>query len=85
MQRTMALLQPCVSLMMALPALMVFLSVALRAPLNRVLNIIVGALYTAIITVTMWAGPKHFVALPLPQGMHNDAPKGRLLQRTRAK
>jgi hypothetical protein len=50
-----------VSLMMALPSTMIFLSVALPARLNRLVNITVGVLYSAIITVTMWAGPKHFL------------------------
>ena len=50
-----------VSLMMAIPALMIFLSVALRAQVNRVLNMIFGAVYTAIIGFTMWGGPRHFV------------------------
>lgn len=50
-----------VSLMMAIPSVMIFLSVALSARLNRALNILAGALYTAIIAVTMWGGPMHFV------------------------
>jgi hypothetical protein len=49
-----------VSAMMAVPSLMIFLSVALPARPNRVLNIICGALYTAIISLTMWSGA-HFI------------------------
>jgi Family of unknown function (DUF6326) len=44
------------SAMMAIPAVMIFLSVAPRASLNRWLNIVAGALYTAIILITMWGG-----------------------------
>lgn len=42
------------SIVMAIPSVMIFLSLALRPGPNRVLNIIVGALFTAIIMVTMW-------------------------------
>lgn len=49
-----------VSAMMAIPSLMIFLSVALPARPNRLLNIAFGALYTAIISLTMWSGV-HFV------------------------
>jgi hypothetical protein len=42
------------SVVMAIPSVMIFLSVALKANLNRRLNIIVGVLYTAIILITMW-------------------------------
>jgi Family of unknown function (DUF6326) len=42
------------SALMAIPALMIFLSVALKASVNRWLNIIFGALYTAVIAITMW-------------------------------
>jgi hypothetical protein len=49
-----------VSAMMAIPSLMIFLSVALRARANRLLNVVAGALYTAIIAVTMWSGA-HFI------------------------
>jgi len=41
------------SLMMAIPSIMVFLSVALKPHLNRILNIVFGTLYTMIILVTM--------------------------------
>jgi hypothetical protein len=43
------------SLMMAIPILMIFLSVALPPKLNRSLNIAVGAFYTGIILITMWS------------------------------
>ncbi|HEX8149679.1 MAG TPA: DUF6326 family protein [Pyrinomonadaceae bacterium] len=46
------------SVMLAIPALMIFLSLALKANLSRWLNIILGALYTVIILLTMpgaWA------------------------------
>ena len=49
-----------VSMMMAVPSLMIFLSVALPARPNRILNIIAGAAYTAIISMTMWSGA-HFI------------------------
>jgi hypothetical protein len=42
------------SLMMAIPSVMIFLSVALTATLNRWMNIIFGAVYTVIILITMW-------------------------------
>lgn len=42
------------SLMMAVPSIMIFLSLALRPNLNRWLNIIFGAIYTVIILITMW-------------------------------
>lgn len=46
------------SVSMAIPAVMVFLSLALRPAPNRVLNIILGALYTVFVLLTMpgaWA------------------------------
>ena len=49
-----------VSAMMAAPSLMIFLSVALPAWPNRLLNIVCGALYTGIIGLTMWTGA-HFI------------------------
>jgi hypothetical protein len=49
-----------VSAMMAVPSLMIFLSVALPAGPNRILNMICGGLYSAIIGLTMWSGA-HFV------------------------
>jgi hypothetical protein len=42
------------SLMMAIPSVMIFLSVALNANPNRWLNIVFGVIYTAIIMITMW-------------------------------
>ena len=42
------------SLMMAIPSVMIFLSVALKPKLNRWLNIIFGVIYTLIILITMW-------------------------------
>ena len=42
------------SVMLAIPAVMIFLSLALKPGLSRWLNIVFGALYTAIILITMW-------------------------------
>ena len=42
------------SVMMAIPSVMIFLSVASKSKLNRWLNIIFGAIYTVIILITMW-------------------------------
>lgn len=42
------------SLMMAIPSIMVFLSLALKPNLNRWTNIIFGVIYTVIILFTMW-------------------------------
>ena len=42
------------SVMMAIPSVMIFLSVALRPNLSRWLNIIFGVIYTLIILITMW-------------------------------
>jgi len=42
------------SAMLAIPALMIALSVLLGPRLSRILNIVFGFLYTAIIFVTMW-------------------------------
>ena len=42
------------SVMLAIPALMIFLSVALKPQLNRWLNIVFGVVYTIIILLTMW-------------------------------
>lgn len=49
-----------VSAVMAVPSLMIFLSTALPAAPNRVLNLVVGAVYTGIISLTMWSGA-HFI------------------------
>ena len=43
------------SIMLAIPSLMIFLSVALRPKLNRWLNICFGILYSLVILITMWA------------------------------
>ena len=42
------------SLMMAIPSVMIFLSLALKPNLNRWVNITLGVIYTAIILITMW-------------------------------
>jgi len=42
------------SVMLAIPSLMIFLSVVLPPVSNRWLNIVAGAAYTAIILKTMW-------------------------------
>ena len=42
------------SLILAIPSLMIFLSVALPPVFNRWLNIVAGAVYTAIILKTTW-------------------------------
>jgi len=42
------------SLMLAIPAVMIFLSVALKPVLIRWLNIVFGVVYTVIILITMW-------------------------------
>lgn len=41
------------SILMAIPAVMVFLTLVLRAPVNRWLNMILGIVYTAIMLLTM--------------------------------
>ncbi len=41
------------SILMAIPAIMVFLSLALKANLNRLLNMIFGIVYTIIMLITM--------------------------------
>ena len=45
------------SAMLAIPSVMIFLSVALSPPVNRWVNVIAGVLYTIIILVTMWDWP----------------------------
>ena len=42
------------SIMMAIPSVMICLTLLLKAALSRWLNIIFGALFTAIICITMW-------------------------------
>jgi hypothetical protein len=41
------------SIMMAIPAIMIFLSLALKASLNRWMNIILGVVYTLFVLITM--------------------------------
>lgn len=41
------------SVLMSIPALMVFLSLALKASLNRWVNIVLGVLYTVFVLITM--------------------------------
>ena len=42
------------AVMMAIPSVMIYLSVGLQSKLNRWLNIVFGVIYTAIILITMW-------------------------------
>ena len=42
------------SVMMAIPSVMIFLSLALKPSLNRWVNIVLGVIYTVIILITMW-------------------------------
>lgn len=42
------------SAMMAIPSVMIFLSLALKPNVNRWLNITFGTLYSLIIVITMW-------------------------------
>ena len=55
------------SILMAVPSLMIFLSVALPARYNRVLNIVVGAFFTLLLTLIAftagWYFYKFFAAL----------------------
>lgn len=46
-----------VAVLMSIPALMVFLSLALKPQVNRWLNIIFGLLFTLVILVTLFMGP----------------------------
>jgi hypothetical protein len=39
------------SVLMAVPSVMIFLSIALRAPINRWLNIVFGVFYTCIMVL----------------------------------
>jgi hypothetical protein len=43
------------SVMMSIPSVMIFLSLALKPKLNRWLNVIFGVIFTAIILITMWS------------------------------
>jgi hypothetical protein len=49
------------SLMMAIPSVMIFLSLALKANVNRWLNIVFGVLYTIIIVVTAYGSWAFFI------------------------
>jgi hypothetical protein len=49
-----------VSAMIAIPSLMIALSVLLPAAVSRLLNLLFGGLYTIIIGITMWTGA-HFI------------------------
>jgi hypothetical protein len=40
---------------LAIPGVMIFLSLVLKPQVNRWLNIVLGVLYTAIILLTMWS------------------------------
>ena len=54
------------SVMMSVPAVMVFLSLVLPRAISRVLNIVLGALYAVIVVVTMihgWQFDLYFLAL----------------------
>ena len=42
------------SVTLAIPSVMIFLSLVLKPNFNRWLNIVLGVLYTAIIIMTMW-------------------------------
>jgi hypothetical protein len=50
-----------VSAMMAIPSLMVFLSLALPAPLSRWLNVALGLAYTGIMLLTMKGAPPFYL------------------------
>ena len=43
------------SVTLAIPSVMIFLSLALKPNVNRRLNIVLGLLYTMIILITMWS------------------------------
>lgn len=50
-----------VSVMMAVPSVMVFLSLAMPPVLNRWLNLLLGLAYTAIMSMTMRGAPTFYV------------------------
>lgn len=52
-----------VSLMMAIPSVMIFLSLVLPTAINRWLNILLGCLYTAIMLLTMAGAPPFYLTL----------------------
>lgn len=43
------------SAMLAIPSVMIFLSLVLKPNVNRRLNIVLGVIYTVIILMTMWS------------------------------
>lgn len=49
-----------VSLMLAVPALMIFLSAALPAAVSRWLNVLLGAVYTVIEVLTLFGSPPFY-------------------------
>jgi len=49
------------SIMMAIPSVMIFLSVALKPTLNRWLNVIFGVIFTVIILITMWGAWRFYI------------------------
>ncbi len=51
------------TVMMAIPSLMVFLSVALPARYNRILNIVVGALFTLLMASITYSSEWYFYKL----------------------
>lgn len=48
------------AVLMAVPSLMIFLSVALPARANRVLNLVVGVAYTALLALLAWTAGWNF-------------------------
>lgn len=50
------------ALLLALPALMIFLSVALQAKANRILNIIMGILYTLVMILVVSSSISEWMA-----------------------
>lgn len=51
------------SVMMAIPSVMIFLSLALRPKLNRWANIALGAIYTGIMLITMPGAWAYYIVL----------------------
>lgn len=43
-----------IALLMVVPCVMVFLSLVLKSPVNRWVNILFGVFYTVVMLVTMW-------------------------------
>lgn len=54
-----------VALMMAIPAVMIFLSLVLPSKVNRLINIVLGAIYTIIILITMPGAWMFYITLGL--------------------